>query len=151
MANLKVERALCYLAVRSQTATPFLMHGLSLMLVIYKCGIQRRVKVRPFRSDVVEATTCVGNRWNNESGWLLAGMEDGDHVTGFLMVREGWTTNPVRLQVVITNETRPSVATRAEIVEYDGEPVLAIEVPLSRQPVGTADGRYLRRATSGHG
>ncbi|MEW6228121.1 MAG: ATP-binding protein, partial [Bacillota bacterium] len=101
--------------------------------------------------DLVEAVICLANRQNSEPGWLLLGVEDDGRVTGCRMTREGGTSDPVRVQAVIANNTRPSLATRAEIIEYDGKPVLAIEVPASRQPVGTADGRYLRRAIGGHG
>ncbi|MGE5551792.1 MAG: ATP-binding protein, partial [Bacteroidota bacterium] len=107
---------------------------------------------KPFSDhDLIEAVVCLANRQTSEPGWLLIGVEDNGAVTGCRMTREGGTTEPVRVQAVIANNTRPSLATRACIVEYEGKPILAIEVPPSRQPVGTADGRYLRRALGGRG
>lgn len=40
---------------------------------------------------------------------------------------------------------------RAEVLPLDGKEVLAIEVPTARSPVGTADGKFLRRAIGGDG
>jgi len=51
----------------------------------------------------------------------------------------------------MANRTRPSLACHVEIVEMDGLPVLVIEVPTSRMPVSTPEGKYQRRAIGGKG
>lgn len=53
--------------------------------------------------------------------------------------------------VVFSNRTRPSLSVMVHIVIIDDKPVLAVEVPASDVPIGTADGRYLRRAIGGDG
>ncbi|HEX6901073.1 MAG TPA: hypothetical protein VF789_15220 [Thermoanaerobaculia bacterium] len=55
------------------------------------------------------------------------------------------------MQALIANRTRPALTCRAELVEIQGREVLAIEVPVSRTPVGTTEGLYLRRALGGRG
>ena len=40
---------------------------------------------------------------------------------------------------------------RVEMLELDDRPVIAVEVPPARAPVGTTDGKYLRRAVGGDG
>ena len=52
---------------------------------------------------------------------------------------------------VSSRRTRPAIAVRVAEVELDGKPVLAIAIPQSSAPVGTADGHYLRRAWGGDG
>jgi ATP-dependent DNA helicase RecG len=60
-------------------------------------------------------------------------------------------TDPLRLQALIAHRTRPSISVRVEVVRIDQVDVIAVEVPAVRSPVGTADGRYLRRALGGDG
>ena len=67
--------------------------------------------------DLVEAVVCLANRQTGEPGWLLLGVEDDGAVTGCRMTREGGTTEPVRVQAVIANNTRPSLTTRASIMD----------------------------------
>jgi ATP-dependent DNA helicase RecG len=59
--------------------------------------------------------------------------------------------NTYRVSALIANRTRPSLACRVEIVEMDGLSVLAIEIPTSRTPVSTPEGKYQRRAMGGKG
>ncbi|MBI4703445.1 MAG: putative DNA binding domain-containing protein [Deltaproteobacteria bacterium] len=98
--------------------------------------------------DMVEAVVCLANRPGSNPGWLLVGVEDDGRVTG-ARPRHGNRTDPLRLQALIGNRTRPSLSVRAEVVELDALPVVAIEVPAALTPVGTTDGRYVRRAV-GH-
>lgn len=102
-------------------------------------------------SDLVEAVVCMANRSGDEPGWVLVGVEDDGRPTGARPRHETRTTDPFRVQALLANRTRPSLSCRVELVDYQGKPVLAIEVPPSRVPVGTADGKYVRRAVGGHG
>jgi ATP-dependent DNA helicase RecG len=99
---------------------------------------------------LVEAAVCLANRPGGEQGWLLVGVEDDGRVTG-ARHRHGHLTDPLRVQALVGNRTRPAVSVRAEVLTHEGTPVLAIEVPSSRTPVSTSDGRYLRRAIGGDG
>jgi len=101
-------------------------------------------------AELVEAVVCLANRSDDAPAWLLVGVEDDRRVTG-ARPRHGARTDPLRLQALISNRTRPSLAVRVEVLTLDGEDVIAIEVPSIRSPVGTTDGRYLRRAIGGDG
>ena len=100
--------------------------------------------------DLVEAVVCLANRPGDSPGWLLVGVEDDGRVTG-ARPRHPEGTDVRRVQALIANLTRPSVGVRARLVEIEGRTILAIEVPPSRTPVGSSDGRYLRRALGGDG
>ncbi len=100
---------------------------------------------------LVETVVCLANRSNDDLGWLLIGVEDDGRVSGARPRHENGRTDPMRVQALIGNRTRPSLSARAEIVALAGKEVLMIEVPAVRQPVGTADGRYLRRVIGGDG
>jgi ATP-dependent DNA helicase RecG len=102
-------------------------------------------------NDLIEAVVCLSNRPGNEPGWLLIGVEDDGRITGTRPRHEGGKTDPLRVQALIANRTRPSVSCRVEIVALEGVPILVIEVPPSPTPVGTTDGKYLRRAITGRG
>ena len=101
--------------------------------------------------DLVETVACMANRDDGETGWVLLGVEDDGTVTGARPRHEAGRTDLLRVQALIGNRTRPAIAVRVAEVELDGKPVLAIAVPQSSTPVGTADGRYLRRAWGGDG
>ncbi|GIV23746.1 MAG: ATPase AAA [Bacteroidia bacterium] len=103
-------------------------------------------------SELVEAVVCMANRPGLENGWILIGVEDDGRITG-ARPRHGNHTDPVRLQALIANRTRPSLTVRVSIVPLppQGVEVIAIEVPPVRTPVGTAGGLYLRRAIGGRG
>ncbi len=101
-------------------------------------------------NDLVEAVVCMANRPTGEMGYVLVGVEDDGRVTG-ARPRHGGTIDPLRIQALIANRTRPSLSCRVEIVELEGKPVLVIEVPPATVPVGTADGVYKRRAIGGTG
>lgn len=101
-------------------------------------------------SDLVETAVCLANRAGDHPGWLLIGVEDDGRVTGARARHQG-RTDPLRVQALIANRTRPSLTVRAEVVAIDGREVITVEVPTARSPVGTADGKYLRRALGGDG
>jgi len=96
--------------------------------------------------DVVEAIVCLANHASSGPAWLLIGVEDDGRVTG-ARPRHGDHTDRNRFQAMIANRTRPSLAVEADLVTLDGQAVLAIQVPCTRVPVGTTEGRYLRRVT----
>lgn len=99
---------------------------------------------------LVEAVVCLANRPDGEAGWILVGVEDDGRITG-ARHRHGSRTDPHRVHALVANRTRPSLSVRVEILELDGREVLAVEVPATRSPVSTSDGRYLRRAIGGDG
>ena len=101
--------------------------------------------------ELVEAVVCLANRSNDGPGWLLIGVEDNGRVSGARPRHESGKTDPLRVQALIGNRTRPSLSARAEMVSLNGREVLVIEVPALRQPVGTSDGHYLRRVIGGDG
>ena len=101
--------------------------------------------------ELVETVVCLANRSNDGAAWLLIGVEDDGRVTGARPRHEAGRTDPIRVQALIGNRTRPSLSSRAEMASLDGREVLIIEVPALRQPVGTSDGHYLRRIVGGDG
>lgn len=100
--------------------------------------------------DLVDAVVCLANRPGTAPGWLLVGVEDDGRITA-ARPRHHDRTDPLRVQALVANRTRPSISVRARLIAIEGRHVLAIEVPTVRSPVGTADGRYLRRAIGGDG
>jgi len=101
-------------------------------------------------TDLVEAVVCLANRSSDRTGWLLIGVEDDGRITG-ARPRHHDRTDPLRVQALIANRTRPAVSVRVEVISIEGKDIIAIEVPPSRVPVGTSDGKYLRRAIGGDG
>lgn len=101
--------------------------------------------------DLVEAVVCLANRPGEEDAWLLVGVEDDGRVTGARPRHESSTTDPARVTALVAGRTRPSITVAVTPVTVDGKTVLALRVPAARSPVGTSDGRYLRRALGGDG
>lgn len=102
-------------------------------------------------NDLVETVVCLANRAGDEPGWLLIGVEDDGRVTGARPRHEGGQIDPWRVQALIANRTRPSLSCRVEVIHLESRPVLVIQVPRSRIPVGTTNGKFLRRAITGRG
>ena len=102
--------------------------------------------------DLVETVACMANRDDDgPDGWVLLGVEDDGVVTGARPRHQTAGTDVLRVQALVSNRTRPALAVNAEMFVLEGKDVLAIRVPKGRSPVGTADGRYLRRALGGDG
>jgi ATP-dependent DNA helicase RecG len=99
-------------------------------------------------NDLVEAVVCLAN---GAGGVLLVGVEDDARVTGARPRHESGRTDPVRLQALIANRTEPPITCQVSVVTVDGADILAIEVPDSPRIVGTATGKYVRRAIGGDG
>jgi ATP-dependent DNA helicase RecG len=100
--------------------------------------------------DLVESVVCLANRPGNEPGWLLIGVEDDGRISG-ARARHETGTDPARLQALVANRTRPSLTPRVEVFDLAGRTVIVVEVPPVRSPVGTTDGKYVRRAVGGDG
>lgn len=100
--------------------------------------------------DLVEAVVCLGNRSGDTPGYLLVGVEDDGRVTG-ARPRHGKTTEPDLVSALIAARTRPSQSCIVEVVWVNGLPVLVVQVMPSRTPVGSSDGRYLRRCINAKG
>ena len=99
-------------------------------------------------NDLVEAVVCLAN---GAGGVLLVGVEDDGQVTGARPRHESGRTDPIRLQALIANRTEPPVTCQVSVVTIDGADILAVEVPDSPRIVGTAAGKYVRRAIGGDG
>lgn len=102
-------------------------------------------------SALVENVVCLSNRYGTAPGYLLVGVEDDGRVTGARPRHETGPTDPLRVQTLIAHQTQPSIACRVGEVILDDRPILVVEVPSSRMPVGTTDGKYLRRRWGGLG
>ena len=101
--------------------------------------------------DLVEAVVCLANRHDHEWGYLFVGVEDDGSVTGARPRHEHSTTNISRLAAMIGSRTHPAIACRVEEVMVLGKPVLVFHIPSAGSPVGTSDGKYLRRRLDGKG
>jgi ATP-dependent DNA helicase RecG len=99
-------------------------------------------------NDLVEAVVCLAN---GAGGVLLVGVEDDGQVTGARPRHESGRTDPIRLQALIANRTEPPIPCQVSVVTFDGTDLLAVEVPNSPRIVGTAAGKYVRRAIGGDG
>lgn len=101
-------------------------------------------------SDLLDAVVCMANRQDDVVGYVLIGIEDDGRISG-ARPRHGATTNPRHVEALIANRTRPSLMCRVAVVDVQGLPVLVVEVPSSRSPIGTTDGKYVRRALGHRG
>ena len=101
--------------------------------------------------ELVEAVACMANRDDDTDGWVLLGVEDDGEVSGASRRHRSAGTDVFRVQALVSSRTRPALAVNAEVLVLHGKEVLAIRVPKGRAPIGTADGRYLRRALGGDG
>lgn len=78
---------------------------------------------------------------NTDGGCLYLGVEDNGTPTGV----DAQHMNCQFMESTIQDNTIPSLFVHTHIEEWDGYKVLAIEVPISRQLMMTAEGKYLRR------
>ena len=101
--------------------------------------------------DLVAAVVCLANRQNQDSGYLLVGVEDDGSITGARSRHGDSETDPHRIEALVGSRTRPALSCRAELVTVFDKPVLVLHVPMSASPVATSDGRYLRRTLDGRG
>ena len=78
---------------------------------------------------------------NTDGGWLYLGVEDDGTPTGV----DRQHMNCQFMESTIQDNTVPSLFVRTHIETWDGHDILVIEVPISRQLMMTAEGKYLRR------
>lgn len=95
-------------------------------------------------AELVESVVCLAN---GEGGVLLIGVEDDGTVTGARRRHEAGMTDPRRVAALIANRTRPSLAVRCAVIDLPAGQVIEVEVDEAHTPVGTVDGKYVRRAT----
>ena len=87
---------------------------------------------------------------NTSGGILLIGVDDNGKVIG-AKPRHGKTTDPLKLQSSIFNNTVPNINTRVTIIPCQMGNVLAIEVDLYPEPCATSEGRALHRTIKADG
>jgi ATP-dependent DNA helicase RecG len=87
---------------------------------------------------------------NTAGGVLLIGVEDDGVVTG-AKPRHGATTDPLKLQAAIFNNTVPNINTRVSAIQHPQGSVIAIEVDPYPEPCATCAGKALRRTMVGDG
>ena len=87
---------------------------------------------------------------NSRGGTLLIGIEDDGTVSGTHR-RHGTSTQPLRLQSAIFNNTVPNINTRVSVVRHPDGEVIAIEVDPYPEPCATQSGKSLRRAIKSDG
>jgi len=92
--------------------------------------------------DIVEAVVCLAN---GQGGRLIVGVENDGRITG-ARPRHGKTTDPLRIQSLISGRTVPPVTVHAQLATHEDKQVLVIEVPHAERPVQTTGGTSLRRA-----
>ena len=101
--------------------------------------------------DLVEAVVCLANRHDQEWGYLFVGVEDDGAITGARPRHEHSKTNLSRVAAMIGSKTHPAIICRVEEVTILGKSVLVFQIPRAGSPVGTSDGKYLRRRLDGKG
>jgi ATP-dependent DNA helicase RecG len=101
--------------------------------------------------ELIEAAVCLANRPGDEPGFLIVGVEDDGRVTGARPRHGSGRTDPDRLSALVAARTRPALSVPVWSVPLQGVEILVLEVPAARTPVGTSEGKYLRRALGGDG
>jgi len=105
----------------------------------------RRAKLND--ATITDAVVCLANA---RGGLLLLGVTDGGEVQG-LEPRHGAITEPHRIDAMILANTSPPLGTTTELVQVGDVEVAVVSVPQVSSPVGTAGGKYLRRAIDATG
>jgi len=81
---------------------------------------------------------------NADGGVLLIGVENDGTVSG-AQPRHEETTDPIRLQSAIFNNSSPNINTRISVPEVHGRKVIAIEVDIYPEICATVQGKVVRR------
>lgn len=87
---------------------------------------------------------------NTSGGALIIGVEDDSTITG-ARPRHGDTTDPIKLQSAIFNNTVPNINTRVSVVTHPSGPVISVEVDPYPEPCATASGKSLHRTIGADG
>lgn len=98
---------------------------------------RRRISDREIYEEVVAMANASG-------GTILIGVEDNGKVTGS-QARHDRTTDPIKLQSAIFNNTVPNINTRVQVISMDAGPVIAIQVDSYPEPCATMAGTALKR------
>jgi ATP-dependent DNA helicase RecG len=93
-------------------------------------------------SEIYEEIVALAN---SSGGVLVIGVRDDGSVAG-AKPRHGKTTDVLKLQSAIFNNTVPNINTRVSWILYQNTHLLAIEVNSYPEPCATATGKALRRA-----
>ncbi|MCC7555175.1 MAG: putative DNA binding domain-containing protein [Methanoculleus marisnigri] len=104
---------------------------------------RRRISDREIYEEVVAMANTLG-------GVLLIGVEDDGQVTG-ASPRHGTTTDPLKLQSAIFNNTVPNINARISLVADPNGEVLAIEVDSYPEPCATTEGKAIHRTIKADG
>jgi ATP-dependent DNA helicase RecG len=104
---------------------------------------RRRINDREIYEEVVAFA-------NTSGGVLLIGVEDDGTITG-AKPRHDKTTDPLKLQSAIFNNTVPNINTRISLVPAENGNVLAIEVDQYPEPCATSEGKSLHRTIKADG
>lgn len=99
-------------------------------------------------SGIVETVVCLAN--SPHGGSLLIGVEDDGQLTG-AKPRHGKSTDPIKLQAMVANNTVPQVVPAIEVIPIDGMSVIRVQVAPAPSVVGTRDGKYVRRGLGSDG
>jgi ATP-dependent DNA helicase RecG len=102
----------------------------------FKSGC-RRISDREIYEEIVAMANASG-------GTVLIGVEDNGTISGS-QPRHGASTDPIKLQSAIFNNTVPSINTRVFLISTDASVVIAIEVDPYPEPCATMSGTALRR------
>jgi ATP-dependent DNA helicase RecG len=115
-------------------------------------GESLTVEFKSDRQQISDATIYeeVVAMANTQGGVLLIGVEDDGTVSG-AKPRHGISTDPIKLQAAIFNNTVPNVNTRISVVRHPNGSVLAVHVDLYPEPCATTTGKSLRRTIGGDG
>lgn len=81
---------------------------------------------------------------NADGGILLIGVENNGAISG-AQPRHEETTDPIRLQSAIFNNTSPNINTRVFVPEVQGRKVITIEVDIYPEICATVQGKVIRR------
>jgi ATP-dependent DNA helicase RecG len=100
-------------------------------------------------ADLLDGVVCLSNRPGG-AGVLLVGVENDGAITGS-RPRHGERTEARLVEAFLANNTSPSLSCRVSVVPVGEVEVLVVEVPSSERPVGTLQGRYIRRTLGGTG
>lgn len=100
-------------------------------------------------SLIIDAVVCLANSPYG-AGDLFIGVEDDGRISG-ARSRHGKTTDPIRLQAMVANNTVPQVVPEVSIIDVDGRDVIRVHVEAAPTVVGTRDGKYVRRGLGSDG
>lgn len=113
------------------------------MTVEFKSDKPRQLSDR----DLYETVVCLANA---QGGTILIGVEDDGRPTG-AQPRHGASTDPLKLQAAVFNNTDPPVNTRVAVVPFDQVSIVVVQVDRYPQVCATRAGVCVRRVAGTHG